>query len=255
MTPSVGAGSEPARPRRWAGTSAPAVLALALMTTLISPPAASAHEFFTGFTSFGDGTNVTTVVRYATISARVPGGATVGVAYYLTIGRQVGDQDECHEGSGTRLHPDPVYPNPDGSINAMSAVIDVEPGEWRVSFCGPNQIARGRVKVLPPAVVSGATFFSDGSSSKSGPSGARVSLFATSAAAGFEYRLVSAQDGGVAQPCGAYIRPINTTARFADSQGFIAQTAGNIDRPVGVWEICFLAEGQAVTGSATFTVV
>jgi len=105
----------------------------------------------------------------------------------------------------------------------------------------------------PSANLAGAAFYIDGTSAQTGPSGARVSLFATSAEPGFSYRLVSGR-GTAQQPCSTDVLPINTTARFANAQGVIGQTAGTLNRPPGQWQICFLAEGQAVTGAATYTV-
>ena len=109
--------------------------------------------------------------------------------------------------------------------------------------------------VLPgPAVVAGAAFYSDGTSSRSGPSGARVSLFATSAEPGFAYKLVSGRSVPGGTPCSIDAMPINDTPRFASSGGVIAQTAGPLNRPAGEWQICFLAGNHTVTGAATYTV-
>ncbi len=105
----------------------------------------------------------------------------------------------------------------------------------------------------PTTPVVGSAFFINGTSTQTGPSGARVSLFATGAEPGFSYRLVSGQ-GTAQQPCSTNVVPINPTQRFANAQGVIAQTAGTLNRPAGQWQICFLAEGQVVTGAATYTV-
>lgn len=108
--------------------------------------------------------------------------------------------------------------------------------------------------VPPPATtVAGAAFYSDGTSARTGPSGARVSVFATRAEPGFSYRLVSGR-GTVQRPCSSDVMPINDTPRFANAQGVISQTAGMLTRPAGEWQICFLAEGQVVTGATTYTV-
>lgn len=55
-------------------------------------------------------------------------------------------------------------------------------------------------------------------------------------------------------PFSADVIPLNDTVRFANTEGVIAQTAGTPNRPPGVWQICFLAEGQVVTGAVTFAV-
>ena len=108
---------------------------------------------------------------------------------------------------------------------------------------------------LPPtnAVLAGAAFLSDGTSAGAGPSGTRVSVFATSAETGFSYRLVSGH-GTAQRPCSTDVVPINDAVRFANAQGVIAQTAGTLNRQPGVWQLCFLAPGQVVTAAVTFTV-
>ena len=107
----------------------------------------------------------------------------------------------------------------------------------------------------PPAtvVVTGAAFYSSGTSVDTGPSGTRVSVFANRAEPGFTYRLVSGR-GTNQQPCSLDVVPISDTLRFANAEGVIGQTAGNLNRPPGQWQICFLATGQVVTGAASFTV-
>ena len=108
----------------------------------------------------------------------------------------------------------------------------------------------------PQPVLAGATFYSDGTSSRTGPSGARVSAFATSAETGFAYKLVSGRSApGTTAPCTADVVPITAAVKFATNQGVLAQTAGTLNRPAGQWQICFLAEGnETVTGAATYTV-
>lgn len=104
-----------------------------------------------------------------------------------------------------------------------------------------------------PAAVAGAAFFIDGTSTKAGPSGATVSVFATSAEPGFSYRLVSGHGTGQ-RPCSTDVVALNDTLRFANAEGVIGRTSGTLNRPAGEWQICFLAEGQVVTGAATYTV-
>ena len=115
-------------------------------------------------------------------------------------------------------------------------------------------VTAGEPLTPPVPELGGAAFFSDGTSSRTGPSGARVSAFATSAEPGFGYKLVSGRAGASGRPCTADVVPINDTVRFANAQGVIAQTAGTLTRPSGTWQVCFLAEGQVVTGAATYTV-
>ena len=105
-----------------------------------------------------------------------------------------------------------------------------------------------------PTPLVGAAFYIDGTSARTGPSGARVSAFATSAEPGFSYKMVSGRSGGTGRPCATDIVPVNDTVRFANAQGVIGQTAGILNRPPGQWQVCFLAEGQVVTGAASYTV-
>jgi len=101
--------------------------------------------------------------------------------------------------------------------------------------------------------VAGAAFYIDGSSGRTGASGAPVSVFATRAEPGFSYKLVSGRGTGQ-RPCSTDVMPINDTPRFANTEGVIARTGGTPNRPPGQWQICFLAENQVVTGAATYTV-
>ena len=103
------------------------------------------------------------------------------------------------------------------------------------------------------AIVAGAAFYSDGTSARTAPSGARVSAFATSAEPGFSYRLVSGH-GTSQQPCSSDVVPITDAVKLANAQGVIGQTAGTLNRQPGLWQICFLAAGQVVTGAATYNV-
>ena len=131
-------------------------------------------------------------------------------------------------------------------------------GVMAVSFAaGTGAASAGIVESTPdlfgPTVVAGGAFYSDGTSARSGPPGARVSVFATSAEPGFAYKLVSGRPNG-SRPCGIDIMAINETVRYANAEGVISQTAGPLNRPAGEWQICFLAQNQTVTGAATYTV-
>jgi len=106
----------------------------------------------------------------------------------------------------------------------------------------------------PFPTLSGATFYSDGTSARTGPSGARVSVFATSAEQTYGFQLVSGRVRGTGRPCTAEVMPLSSTVKFANAQAVISQTAGTLDRPPGQWEICFLNEGRVVTGAVTYTV-
>lgn len=104
----------------------------------------------------------------------------------------------------------------------------------------------------PTEILAGAAFYSDGTSARTGPSGARLSVFATSAEPGFTYRLVSGR-GTAQRPCSTDVQPLSDAVKFANATGVIGQTAGTLTRPPGLWQICFLAAGQVVTGAASYT--
>ena len=108
---------------------------------------------------------------------------------------------------------------------------------------------------LPSPTVVGAAFYTDGTSARSGPPGARVSVFATSSEPGFTYRLVSGRRGVTGRPCSADVVPLNDAPKFANAQGVIGQTTGPLNRPPGQWDVCFLAAGLVVTGAVPYTVI
>ena len=105
-------------------------------------------------------------------------------------------------------------------------------------------------------MIEGATFYTDGTSARSGVApGTRVSLFTSSAVPGRAYRLVLSRDG-----CRTVVAFLNPTTRFATGQGVIGTTAGHvpIGTPAGRYQICFLAPsggGSTATGAVTLDVV
>ena len=110
---------------------------------------------------------------------------------------------------------------------------------------------------LPPGpVIEGATFYTDGTSVRSGVTpGTRVSAFTTSAVPGLDYRLALSRDG-----CRTVVAVLNSTPRFASASGIIGTTAGVVPAgtPAGRYQVCFLAPhgaGATVTGPATLDVV
>ena len=106
----------------------------------------------------------------------------------------------------------------------------------------------------PSVPIAGAAFYIDGTSDQMAASGAPVSVFATGAEPGFSYKLVSGRGTGQ-RPCSTDVMAVNDTPRFANAQGVIARSGGTPNRPPGQWQICFLAEGQVVTGAVTYTVI
>jgi len=108
----------------------------------------------------------------------------------------------------------------------------------------------------PPApVIEGATFYTDGTSTRSGATpGTRISLFTSSAVPGVSYRLVLSRDG-----CRTVLAVLNATARYASTSGVIGSTAGYVPAgtPAGRYQICFLAPaggGSTITGPVTLDV-
>lgn len=110
---------------------------------------------------------------------------------------------------------------------------------------------------------AGGTFYSDGTSAKTVARGARISAFATGAEPGFSYELVigdpNGPSGHVTHACMDILFKVNSTLRFANSQGVIPQTAGpagNASTPTGTYQLCFRSVNSEVgTGAATITLV
>jgi hypothetical protein len=106
---------------------------------------------------------------------------------------------------------------------------------------------------------NGFTWYSDGTFSKSGPTGSRISAYATGAVPGQEFRLVIANTvtpGHGGHACMDNATEINPNSRFASPSGFIGLTSGTVNKGPGEWQICFWAPdlGSATT-PVTFVVV
>lgn len=98
----------------------------------------------------------------------------------------------------------------------------------------------------------GTTWFSDGTSQKSGATGTTIRAYAVQAIPNIPYKLVSGKNG-----CTTDITNINPNTVYAGSSGFIGTVIGTIDRPAGNYDVCFYSQGPSVTyttSSATFTV-
>ena len=106
--------------------------------------------------------------------------------------------------------------------------------------------------------VQGSTWYSNGTTSKSGPSGTVITAYASGALANASFKLVTGNDGGTGQPCRFAIQPVNASVRVASSRGFIPNTTGAINRTPVTWQVCFRQEGSGdplkVTQVATITV-
>ncbi len=108
--------------------------------------------------------------------------------------------------------------------------------------------------------ITGLTWYSDGTFSKSGPSGSAITAFATGARPNSTFNLVSGNDGGdpahADHACMFNSENINPTVRTSSSTGFLGNTSGTINRPAGEWQICFRElNGRTGTAQVTFTIV
>ena len=109
----------------------------------------------------------------------------------------------------------------------------------------------------------GGTFFSDGTSTKTVARGTRISVFATNAEPGFQYRLVIADPNGPSghgsHACMDEIFFVNATPKFANAQGVLSQTAGpagDSTTRTGTFQLCFQSIGKDVgTGPASITLI
>jgi hypothetical protein len=110
--------------------------------------------------------------------------------------------------------------------------------------------------------IQGYTWYSDGSFSKSGPSGTVITAFATKARPNLSFKLVAGTNtspGHEEHGCMDVPEPINANTRFSNSTGFIPNTSGPVVKPAGDWQICFgelpLDGTRSVTSPVFFTVV
>ena len=120
-------------------------------------------------------------------------------------------------------------------------------------------LARTRLGT-PGSTTAGSTWYSDGTNSQSGPAGTTIRAYAVGAFQNVPYQLVTGRDGGTpGQPCRVDMVPANTTARYANADGFLSTTVGTVDRLPGTYQLCFAqmdpVDGpRAVTGVVRFTV-
>lgn len=90
----------------------------------------------------------------------------------------------------------------------------------------------------PPPVIEGASFYTDGTSTRAGAiPGDRIALFTSSGVPGVTYRLVLSRDN-----CRTVLAVLNNTPRFANSAGVIGITAGYLPAatPAGNYQVCFM---------------
>ncbi len=109
----------------------------------------------------------------------------------------------------------------------------------------------------PPAsavqFIQGFTWYSDGSFAKSGPGSTVVTVYATNAVPNAQFDLNVAPVDAAAHGCSdAGTSLLFPNVRSSNNRGFIANTAGVVNRSAGDYEICFyerLAGGGYRTGT------
>jgi hypothetical protein len=129
---------------------------------------------------------------------------------------------------------------------------------------------RARFLVLPLALVAlllpaapassslslvGFTWYSDGTYTRSAPSGTVITAYATGARPNKPFKLQTSAIRG-AFPCSdVLLYDVNPNVRMSNSSGVIGYTSGPINLPVGSYEVCFyelprLESGHAPTATA-----
>jgi hypothetical protein len=105
----------------------------------------------------------------------------------------------------------------------------------------------------------GATFFADGTSTKSVARGTRISALANNAHQGVNYLLVIGSNGP--HPTHACMQTdyvVNPTQVVPNANGFIGKVsgpAGNASLPLGTYQVCFRdINGNVATAAATLTI-
>ncbi len=116
-------------------------------------------------------------------------------------------------------------------------------------------VAAGLTAAAPASghsVIQGFTWYSDGSFVKSGPVGAVVIAYGTSAKPNTGYKLRIAPLRPEYACSDENVTDINPAVRSANGRGFIANTAGVVDRPPGEYEICFYEWPDPSDKTATY---
>lgn len=90
--------------------------------------------------------------------------------------------------------------------------------------------------------TDGFTWYSDGTTSKSGSNGSAVTVYATGAMHSAGYYMISGQNANDGMPCiGNWVKE-NPNVRTSSSSGLISNTSGTIDRGTGTWQVCFVTQ-------------
>jgi YVTN family beta-propeller protein len=150
---------------------------------------------------------------------------------------------------------DYLYASGMGAAGGVVTVLDATTGAFvATSPVGdfPEGIA---VASVPPPVISGQTWYSNGTKSASVPAGSQVSVYANGAIKGVPYQLTLTTRSD--WPCLFRAAILNPTVVATGSNGVIARVRGTIppDTPAGNYTICFRhTGGTTATGVVTLTV-
>ena len=116
------------------------------------------------------------------------------------------------------------------------------------------------VKVQLPSdsgpMVQGSAWYSDGSSSKSGPSGTVITVFASGLQPNVSFRVAtSPAQANPALKCTSTLVNVNANLRKSNSRGFVPYTSGPVSRAPGTYDVCVVASnGTTMAAPPTFTV-
>ena len=110
----------------------------------------------------------------------------------------------------------------------------------------------------PNAVVAGATWYSNGAKTRTGPPGTTIQAYAVGALVNVPYRLVLGT-GPEDKACVTTVQVLNPTVVFAGPNGVIGRVSGTVQAGIapGTYKLCFedsSTGNYTGTGGATFTV-
>lgn len=126
------------------------------------------------------------------------------------------------------------------------------------TYSGGGQVRRiGHLPSIPPATVVGSTFYSTGGTIQSGPSGTFINAYATGLPPNEGFQLVTAVADTVqrSKRCARDPIAVNLSVRVSSASGGIGRTVGPINRPPGLYDVCFKAvNGPQVSAPLRFQV-
>ena len=152
--------------------------------------------------------------------------------------------------------PDRLYATGMGATGGVVTVLDATTGTV-VATVPVGDFPEGiAIAAVPPPVISGQTWYSNGAKALSAPAGSTVSLYAVGAAEGVPYQLTLSRPSD--WPCLHRVAILNPTTVVAGPTGLIGRVRGTIPpgTPAGSYTICFRhTGGLTATGLVTLTVV